>query len=69
MTNKILHLIYLSLILLIMLNPNSLPAQSLNQQSGIFDGHSDIGKVVIPGNVTYDSEKQVYTIEGSGTNI
>lgn len=52
-----------------MLNSNSLSSQTTNQQLGIFDSHSDIGKVELPGSVTYDAEKQAYTIEGSGKNI
>ena len=33
---------------------------------GIFDNHSDIGDVGMPGNATYDSETGEYVITGSG---
>ena len=69
MTNKTLQFIYLSFIILTMLQSNPLQAQSSDKQFGIFDGHSDIGKVEIPGSVKYNADKQTYTIEGSGTNI
>jgi hypothetical protein len=36
---------------------------------GIFSGHTDIGKVLHQGSVTYQPEDQVYTITGSGTNM
>jgi TolB protein len=36
---------------------------------GIFDGHSDVGRVKHPGTVKYDAQTQQYTISGSGTNI
>ncbi len=36
---------------------------------GIFEGHSDVGAVLHPGNTTYDASTQSYTLEGSGTNI
>jgi TolB protein len=35
---------------------------------GIFETHSDIGKVGIPGSVNYIPETQEYTMEGSGKN-
>ncbi|MCE5331500.1 MAG: SMP-30/gluconolactonase/LRE family protein [Bacteroidales bacterium] len=69
MTKKTLHHISLPLIILAMLYPNSISAQTLNKQLGIFEGHSDVGNVQLPGSATYDAEKQEYTIQGSGTNI
>jgi len=36
---------------------------------GIFENHSDVGKVKIPGTVTYNADKGEYLISGSGTNI
>jgi Tol biopolymer transport system component len=36
---------------------------------GLFDGHNDIGEVKRQGSVTYDSQKQEYTIKGSGANM
>ena len=36
---------------------------------GLFEKHGDIGAVRKPGSVTYNSKKQEYVIEGSGTNM
>lgn len=69
MINKTLLFIQLSLIILIMLNSNSISAQTQKKQTGIFEGNSDIGKVQIPGSAIYDAQTQTYTLEGSGSNI
>jgi TolB protein len=39
------------------------------QTLGIFDGHNDVGAVLHPGSVTYDSAAKTYTIAGSGENM
>jgi TolB protein len=53
--------------------PSALPSQHspANQEKplGVFDGHSDLGDVEIPGRATYDGQKQEYLLEGSGTNM
>jgi TolB protein len=36
---------------------------------GIFEQHADVGAVKTPGEVKYDSNRQEYTISGSGTNM
>jgi Tol biopolymer transport system component len=36
---------------------------------GIFEGHTDVGKVSRPGTVAYDQALQQYTIAGSGQNM
>ena len=36
---------------------------------GIFEGHTDVGKVSRPGTVAYDPVLQQYTISGSGQNM
>lgn len=36
---------------------------------GLFDRQGDVGAVLKPGSVAYDSKKQEYVIEGSGTNM
>ena len=36
---------------------------------GIFENHSDVGTVLHPGSVEYDSTKHTYTIAGSGANM
>jgi Tol biopolymer transport system component len=43
---------------------------SFGQSShGIFENHSDVGAVLHPGAVAYDSAKRTYTISGSGENM
>src|SRR5436309_7494662 len=37
--------------------------------AGTFDGHTDVGTVLHAGSVAYDSEKQTYTLSGSGENM
>jgi Tol biopolymer transport system component len=37
--------------------------------TGIFTNHSDVGKMKIPGTLTYDVNSQTYTLTGSGANI
>lgn len=53
------------IILLLFLVPELISAQSL----GIFDNHLDVGAVKNQGSASYDEEKQVYTLTGSGTNM
>ena len=36
---------------------------------GIFEGHGDVGTVLHPGSVDYDSAKRTYTVAGSGENM
>ena len=36
---------------------------------GVFDAHSDVGRVRHAGSVTYDTQSQSYTIAGSGQNM
>ena len=36
---------------------------------GVFDAHSDVGRVRLAGSVTYDTQSQSYTIAGSGQNM
>ena len=40
-----------------------------DESLGIFEGHNDIGKILIPGSIKYDSEKDSYEIAGSGENM
>ncbi len=62
---KLFTLILLSFRLLF---PASL-AYYQDSKLGLFEKHDDIGAVRKPGSVTYDSKKQEYVIEGSGTNM
>lgn len=44
-------------------------AQNSQPDLGIFEAHTDVGTVLHPGSVVYDSAKQSYTISGSGENM
>src|SRR5207245_11751559 len=37
--------------------------------AGMFENHTDVGKVLHPGSVGYDAAQQTYTIAGSGQNM
>jgi TolB protein len=39
------------------------------QAVGVFEGHSDVGVDVKPGNATYDAKTQRYEVAGAGYNI
>ena len=39
------------------------------QQSGIFEGHTDVGKVLHKGSSNYNSKNLTYQLSGSGSNI
>jgi TolB protein len=39
------------------------------QTVGIFDGHQDVGTVLHPGSVNYDTTAKAYTVSGSGENM
>lgn len=47
----------------------SIAAFSQQHSLGAFAGQTDIGNPSKPGSATYDSEKQEYTVDGSGTNM
>jgi hypothetical protein len=42
---------------------------SYSQFLGSFENHSDIGTDLRAGSVFYDAGQQIYTVEGSGTNM
>lgn len=44
-------------------------AYAQSKTLGIFEQHADVGAVKTPGEVKYDSNRQEYTISGSGTNM
>ena len=48
-----------------------LPSSTFAQQAsiGMFDGHSDVGKVLHAGAAKYDGATHSYTVTGSGENI
>lgn len=43
--------------------------QSSHEALGVFEGHTDIGAVRLPGSARYDAEQQQYQISGAGTNM
>jgi TolB protein len=54
---------------LVILVPLSVVAVSQTQSLGIFSGQTDVGTVLHPGAVDYDSAKHTYTVSGSGENM
>ena len=42
---------------------------SFSQKLGVFDGNSDVGKILHPGSATYNATSGDYLLSGSGTNI
>src|ERR1019366_6454710 len=38
-------------------------------QTGVFEGHGDVGAVLHPGSVDYDAARKTYRITASGENI
>ncbi len=47
--------------------PSSVAAQ--NKGMGIFDGHTDVGSVLHPGEAGFDDKSGVYSVTGRGENI
>jgi len=45
------------------------PAQGVASTVGIFEGRSDVGKVLHEGSVAFDAAKKTYAIRGSGHNM
>jgi TolB protein len=44
-------------------------AQNAGERIGIFDGHADIGAVVIPGTASFDAAAKTYTVTAAGENM
>jgi TolB protein len=44
-------------------------SENTGSQLGIFTQHGDVGKVLHPGSVKYNTSNGTYTISGSGTNM
>jgi len=44
-------------------------ARLTTSQTGMFESHTDVGKVLHPGSVEYDAAQQTYTVAGSGENM
>jgi hypothetical protein len=45
------------------------PSRNFETPIGVFQGQSDVGGAVVPGNASYDSGTQQYTIQSAGYNI
>jgi TolB protein len=54
---------------IVLVSGSAAGAQSTPGPVGIFETHSDVGTVLHPGSVDYDSAKRSYTISGSGENM
>src|SRR6185369_4531515 len=44
-------------------------AAAQNKSIGIFEGQTEVGTILHPGEATFDNQKGVYTVAGSGENI
>ncbi|MEP6616586.1 MAG: biopolymer transporter TolR [Ginsengibacter sp.] len=53
------------LFIIVLVNGN----QAFPQAIGIFDGHTDVGHILHPGNATYNPSTGIYMVSGSGGNI
>ncbi len=45
------------------------PSRNFETPIGIFQGQSDIGSAVVPGNASYDAATRRYTIQSAGYNV
>src|SRR3984885_12616713 len=45
------------------------PTKTFDTPIGIFQGQSDIGDPLVPGNATYDASTKQYTVNSAGYNI
>jgi hypothetical protein len=45
------------------------PSRNFDVPIGLFEGQSDIGGAVVPGNASYDGATRQYTIQSAGYNI
>jgi TolB protein len=55
-------------VVLVALADNALARQA-QENLGIFEAHTDVGRVLHAGSVQYDPAKKTYTISGSGENM
>ena len=45
------------------------PSKNFDMPIGLFDGQSDIGSALLPGNASYDAGTKQYTINSAGYNV
>ena len=60
---------YIPLLVLLASAAALAPGQSTDTAAGVFEGHEDVGAVLHPGNLAYDSATHTYRITGSGENM
>ncbi len=46
-----------------------LTSNTFSQKIGVFEGQTDVGKVLHKGNAVYNSASEEYSVSGSGSNI
>ncbi|HEV2425859.1 MAG TPA: hypothetical protein VGZ29_13605, partial [Terriglobia bacterium] len=61
--------ILLSVLALTFPAPGVIRARGAIANVGFFDGHGDVGTVLHPGSVHFDSSAHTYTVTGSGENM
>jgi Tol biopolymer transport system component len=67
-----MYIFQLSKILIIsfgLLSTLTLRVYSQQNKVGIFDGHTDVGKVLKPGSASYNAKTRQYEVSGAGYNI
>lgn len=49
--------------------PGVIVAQTASTATGLFEAHTDVGTVLHPGSLAYDTSTQAYVVTGSGENM
>jgi TolB protein len=49
--------------------PGVIVAQTASTATGLFEAHTDVGTVLHPGSLAYDTSTQAYIVAGSGENM
>jgi TolB protein len=62
-------LVLICALFLVGVSPSVIVAQTAAVPTGLFENHADVGTVLHPGSVEYDSSKQNYVVTGSGENM
>src|SRR5215813_11179456 len=60
---------FLALLFFVLAAADGPAAQEPSVKIGVFEGQGDVGTLLRPGSVQYDSDKQTYTIAASGENV
>ncbi len=67
--NPLLTLFSIAICVLILVCVAPVQAQNTSAGAGLFESQSEVGPVLHPGSVEYDSAKQTYTVSGSGDDM